>query len=155
MAISVIARGVAAAAKSPTLRNAAGNLIKKAVSVTRGGKTFTQQRMVRPEYAKAAAATPAAPPATATPPKAPAKRIPPTNGAKFRSPVDGRLQMTPPTVGQKVHATARKAGKAVKAVAKEPLARAMVGAAAAGGTAAAAYGTVQSHKRAKAAKSSK
>lgn len=152
MSASVIARGAAALAKSPTVRNAAGNLIRKAVSVTRGGKTFTQQRLVKPDYAKgAAAAKPTAPP-SAAPPAAPAKRIPPSNGAKHRNPVDGRLQMQPPTVGQKVHATGKRAVKAVKAAAKEPLVQAMAGAAAAGGTAAAAYGTMQRHKRAKAGK---
>lgn len=153
--MSAIIRGAAALAKSSTIRNAAAGLVQKAVSVTRGGKTFSQMRMVRPDYAKgAAAAKPVAPP-SAAPPAAPTKRVPPSNGAKYRNPVDGRLQMQPPTVGQKVHATGKRAVKAVKAVAKEPLAQAMAGAVVAGGAAAGVYGTVQNAKRAAAAEARK
>lgn len=246
MSASIIVRGAAALAKSSTVRNAAAGLIKKAVSVTRGGKTFSQMRMVKPDYAKGAAAPvakaaahavdhaklaqvrldtakaqaavakstgsksfarsalrnaneadrrvdaamKAAAPANPAAPRTPeaikqiesmkgmtpaqrvayaekvtgygpakaasaAKRVPPANGAKHRNPVDGRLQMQPPSVGQKVHATGKRAVKAVKAVAKDPLAQAMAGAVVAGGAAAGVYGTVRNAKRAAAAEARK
>lgn len=64
MSASVIARGAAALAKSPAVRKGAGQLVKKAVQVVRGGKTFTQQRLVKPTYA-GTSTTPAAKPALA------------------------------------------------------------------------------------------
>ena len=55
-AIDGAARLAAKAASSPAVRRAAANLVQRAVQVTRGGKTFSQMRMVLPTYGKAVAA---------------------------------------------------------------------------------------------------